>query len=240
MFDLFQTDPSSLMSFAVLIAMCTLSLTMSLLMRRKLRDVCRLPRELPATVFDKTFNVFDPYSERKRILGASSMFPVIIILSSLAFGGFVATKMIEAGMTAGFTILIVCLSMMMFDEASEIRKNADVFVNAVRKGTELGQGDIFAFSVVKKGTAKLFRYYLAMAITLFAGAVALPYLAPFASSAFSRLLAVILRFSTSGGLTTVFLGLAIYSLIISLILMLSNRMKDRFLSFSSQEPKPHA
>ncbi len=235
MADLLLSSPSVLMVLAILVAMGSVSTVLGLLMRVRLRSIKRLPRDLAATVFDKTFNVFDPYSERKKIIGASSMFPVIIILSSLAFGGFVATRMIATGMAAGFIVLVICLSVMMFDEASEINKNAKMLVNAVSDGKALGEGDMQTLLLVRRTTARLSKYYFSFSCILLSCALALPFIAPFAGLAFTQSLKVMLQISVSGGFLTIFLGIMLYSALVAGILTLTRVMKNRFFAVSSEQ-----
>ncbi len=129
MIDFSQFDTPFLTTSIVLIAMGCIVIIFSVILHRKMRALGKLPNNLKATVFNKTFNVFDPYPPHKKSI--SSHIELLIILACYGFFIFVAiaiAKMLELGLVLSCDTFILCLGLLMIDETLELHKNANIFI----------------------------------------------------------------------------------------------------------------
>ena len=178
MIGIFQSDTSFLVSFLILLIMSCLSIVFSLSFRLKSRAIKKLPKDLSVNVFDKTFNVFNPYPDRRKIIHSFIiLLPLLAVVASLIFPLF-TMKIIEMKLALGLAMFIICFGLMMIDEAYEIYKNANIFLKAVKNGVNLGKGDLAVLFLVKETLPRLTVYYLLLAIVFFASSVTLPYVVP--------------------------------------------------------------
>lgn len=177
MLNVFPEDVSLLASSLVLIAMGCAALIFSWTLDRRSRALGRISKNLSVGVFNKTFNVFDVNTERRRIINShtglivflaiyGSWFVVTIgVITTFAVGGLMAS-----------VIFVVCAGLLMVDETQELNKNASNFVKAIRTGTGLGVGDLRVLFVMKGMLPKMRLYHLVLAVAFFASAFAVPYL----------------------------------------------------------------
>jgi hypothetical protein len=176
-FNVFPEDVSLLASSLVLIAMGCAALVFSWALGMKSRALGRLSKNLSVGVFNKTFNVFDPNAERRRIISSHTGLIVFLAIYGSWFAvtiGVIAT--FAAGGLLASVIFLVCAGLLMVDETQELNKNAGIFVKAIRVGTGLGVGDLRALFVMRRALPKLSLYHLALAVVFFASAFAVPYL----------------------------------------------------------------
>jgi hypothetical protein len=235
----FQFDTPFLVSSFVLVSMGCVSALFALSLRRKLRAIERFPKNLSAEVFDKTFNVFDPYPDRRKTV--SSHIGLLIFLAvygPFIFFSFVVMQVIEAGLVLGGVILIVSLGLLMIDETLEIGKNADAFTAAVRKGVGFGKGDMTTLLVLKRTLPKLRNYHTALAALFFISSLGVPFIvdsllqatAQLASTMFS--LATTLRFLPIFGLIV---ALLLFAAVLVTIQFATGTVKNKILGFPSSE-----
>lgn len=170
---------SLLTSELVLVAMGFFSLGFYLSLRLKALAIRKLGN-LSVNVFDKTFNIFDPFPDRTRIIQSSvvAALPFFTLFAAIILSFVVMAKIIEAGLLLASLIFVICAALMMLEGVFEIYSNANVFAGAVKKGAGLGEGDLTVLSIVRETLPKLKMYYLALAIVFFASSVMLPYVLP--------------------------------------------------------------
>lgn len=236
MFDIFLMDTSLLVSFFVLLLMSFLSLVISLVFLLKLRVIRKLPKNLTVNVFNKTFNVFDPYTSRRKIIHSLVvLFPFFAIFGAFILTFFLMTKVFEMALILGLTILIICLNLMMIDEAFEAYKNANTFIRAVKNKTGLGKGDLTVLFLVKETLPKLSVYYLLLAVIFVTSSVTLPYVMPAVMLTITQLIGVMIEFTVSVGLHAVFfapLSIIITTLIVQIV---AKKFKSKIFGFPSSE-----
>ena len=113
------------------------TLVLSIIFRSKHRKMSHLPRNYSANIFDKTFNIFNPYPEHRRIIhNFLSALPLIVVLASLVFVPF-ALKAFESGLLLSLVLLIICLNLMLIEVASETYQNAKIFIKAFNSKADL-------------------------------------------------------------------------------------------------------
>jgi hypothetical protein len=177
LFNVFPDDVSLLASSLVLVAMGCAALVFSLALGTKSRALGRLSKNLSVGVFSRTFNVFDPNMERRRIISSHTG---LVVFLAIYGAWFVVTIGVFTTFAAGgllaSVIFLVCAGLLLVDETQELNKNAGIFVKAIKGGTGLGVGDVRALFVMRRTLPKLSLYHLVLAIVFFASAFAVSYL----------------------------------------------------------------
>jgi hypothetical protein len=177
LFNIFQVDVSLLSTTAVLLIMGAVAVVFALMLRQKSRALGRLPKDLSVRVFDRTFNVFDPSSERRRIVNSHT--GLVIFVAVYGFwitATYVVFKAFEIGAILGSIAFLICAALLMIDETQEFNRNAGIFVKAIAKGSGLGKGDLRVLAVMRKTLPRLSKYHLVLAVLFFASALAVPFL----------------------------------------------------------------
>jgi len=163
-------------SSLTLFVMGCLTFVLFILFRLKHHRMNSLPRNLSANVFNKTFNVFDPYPERRRIIHSFlSALPLVVFFVGLFFT-LILWKIFEYGLLLSLVTLIICLHLMLVDFASGTYQSAKILVKAVDAKAGLGVGDLEVFQKLKRVMPKLSNYYLALSILFSIFAVTLSYI----------------------------------------------------------------
>ena len=164
-----------LYSSLTLFTMGCLALALSIFFRSKLKALNGLPKNLSANVFNKTFIVFDPYPEQKKMIRSFlSAFPIVLGFASLGLA-LALMLIFEAGFMLSFFVTIIGLNLMVLEDAREAYQNSKTFVNAVQGESSLGTGDLRVFQVIKRFMPRLSNYYLGLSIVFMAFSAALPY-----------------------------------------------------------------
>jgi hypothetical protein len=175
--NVFPADVSLFASSMVLIAMGCVALVFSLLLARRSRTLERLSENVSVKVFSRTFNVFDPSIERRRIISSHTG---LVVFVAIYGAWFVVTVGVVGAFAAGAVlasvIFLVCAALLIVDETQELSKNAGIFAKAIRGGTGLGVGDMRALYFMKTTLPKLSRYHLVLAAVFFTSAFAVSYL----------------------------------------------------------------
>jgi hypothetical protein len=227
----FESD-SALLVFSV---MSCLSLALSLFLHLKNRALARLPKNLHASVSDRTFSVFNPYPEHRRTLHSYlTLLPFVTWIGALAVA-YLTLTIFAMGLALGFAAFIFCLALMMVDEAFEIYKNASMLVNAVESRVGFGLGDLAVLSVLKKILPKLRAYYLLLSVAFLASLIALPYVVPAAVMAFAQAVGAVFEFSASAGVLAAFIIVLVFGAAEMMVYVAVRKVKSRILGFPSTQ-----
>lgn len=201
----------------------------------KYHRISNLPKNLSANVFDKTFNVLNPYSEHGKILhNFLSVLPIIPIILSFVFIAFL-WKILEYGLLLSL-VIIVCLNLMLTEVASETYQTTEILIKAVRKRADLAAGDIKAFQTLKNALPKLSNYYFALSILFLVFAATLDYIWPSLLSFFSQAIGLTLVIGTTTGIISYQVAVFLFALIISIIQIFVFKIKNKFLSYVIELP----
>ncbi len=230
-----QIDAPSLMAFSILLAMSAISLVMSILFYLKSRAVKKLPKNLRASIFSRTFNVFDPFPEKRRTFHSYLFFLIFSPLMAFSLTFFlvfiVLLRAFQAGLIVGFFLFIVSLHLMMTSEAFEIYANISKLLNAVRSGTSLGRGDMAVLHFAKKSLTRLSAYYLILTCLFTASFFAAPYVSPMLLVAFANFVGAI----TTATASTLFLApisaVLLFSIALMAVLILARRLRALVFNF---------
>jgi len=223
-------------SSLTLFAMGCVALVLFLFFRLKYHEMNSYPKNLSANIFNKTFNVLDPYPERRKIIHSFlSAVPLIAFFASLAFA-ILLWKVFEYGLLSSFFILIVCLNLMLIEVASEIYQTTGIFIKAFQDGTGLGVSDIQAFQILKNALPKLSNYYLALSILFFVFAAMLGYIWSSLLLFFSQVIGLILEVSATTGIIAYQVAVLMFALIVVLIQIFAWKIKNKFLRHLTELP----
>lgn len=212
---------------AALLIMGLSSLILAALFRLKFNALKNLSRAgLSANVYNKTFAVFDPFSETRKML--HSYLPVWAII--VGFASFMASLAVFVllGMGFGLSIFTVLtgLSLIVMDDAFDIYKNSNMFANAISRGSSLGVGDLKVFFILKVYTRRLSYYYLGVAVFLASASLALPYILNQTMLAIALLMGGITQISSVAGFVNWQLAVLVFSVCVVLFETLIIKIKS--------------
>jgi len=216
-------------SSLTLFAMSCLTLAFSILLRLKYYRLNSFPKNLSANIFDKTFSVLDPYSERKKIIH-SFLSAVILIpfFASFAFA-ILLWKIMESGLLLSLIILIVCLNLILPEIVAEVYQNVKIIIKAVEDKVDFGVGDIKAVQTLKNALPKLSNYYLALSILFFASAAAFSYIWGSIMWFFTQFSRFLFEISAKTGPVGFQVALLLFALTIVIIQIFVLKIKNKFL-----------
>lgn len=207
-----------------------LTLVLFILFRLKHRRMNSLRRRLSANVFNKTFNVFNPYPERRRMihnfLSALPLMVILVCLVSILF----AWKVFESGLLLSLVLLIICLNLILLEVASEVYQNATIFIEAFNSEANLGVGDLKVFQTLKRVMPKLSNYYLALSILFLTLAATLGYIWSSLLWFFAQLIGLILEVEILSGGTIAFqVSVLLFTLMVAAFQIFIWKIKSKFL-----------
>jgi hypothetical protein len=236
MVNIFQFDPQ----FLVLLGMSCLSLALSVLFYLKSRTVNKLADVSQINIFDKTFNVMDPFPKHRKSLQNVAFLQVLQVFS-LVFPFVLSIAIlgcISVAVTSGLLALF-CLGLLMLDTAFEINKEANSFKEASRNETDLGKGDLAALFFLKETMPKLGRYYMLLAVGFLALFVVAPHILANALFAFSLFADAVIRMTVSVApfpiLFPCFAAIAI-AVVAVILINLGTMIKSRMFNFTEAVP----
>jgi len=213
-----------------LLAMSFLSLGFSLALFLKSRAVEKIPKSLAATIFSKTFNVFDPFSEHRRMFQSDFFFLLTFLGATLlVVSAFVAV--LVTGLFVELAIILLCLGLMMISEATEAYSTANTLLKAVKKQTKFGQGDIYVLALVKKGIGKLSAYYVLLSVLFVTLFFTVPYLFPALTLAFLQFAGPIMNSATGIPVLGPFFAALLVALFTVAVFEAGKRAKAAFFNF---------
>ena len=232
-------DTPSVSASIVLIAMACVSLAISLSFRQKSRSIREFPEHVQASTFKKTFNVFSPYAEKRRIIHEHlELLILVAVYGSFVAIGFAVLKVLEFGFLLAFFTLIVCLGFLLIDETLEVHKNTNVILNALRKKTSFGKGDVEVLDFLRKTLPRLSNYHLIVAFAFFATSLAVPFVVEVFLFVFSGWAGLIFAASTVLWFFPPFVLLftaLMFGATVFVVQSAANRVKMRIFSFPSSE-----
>ncbi len=230
-----QIDAPSLASFSVLIAMSIITLVLSIMFFFKSRAVKRLPKDLKASIFSRTFNVFNPFPEKRRTFHSYLYFlifsPLVAFSWTFFFVFIVILKVFQAGLITGVILFVACLNLMMTNEAFEIYANISKLLNAARSGTSLGRGDLAVLCFAKKSLNKLCAYYLVLTGLFTTSFFAAPYVSPILLVAFANIVGAITAATTSTLFLAPMFSVLIFSVAIMVVFVVARKLRALVFDF---------
>ena len=225
--------PLSLPSL-MLLATGSLALALSLLFRLKSCAVNDLPKNLSANIFSRAFNIFNPYPNRRKMIhGFLTVLPAAVFLVCVGFA-FLFIKILQSGILLSVIVLIVCLNLIVIDEASDVYFNANLFIKAIQDDDDMGEGDLRIFEIIKNALPKMSNYYLLLALLFLASAVILPYIMPSTMWVFARFLGLIVEGGALTGFLAPLTAVLLFSLSTVIAQITVRKVRGRFLKYLRQ------
>jgi len=226
-----QFDVTFFASFLVLVVMSCIALVFSMFFYLKSRAVRKLPKNLSVSIFNKTFNVFDPYPDRRKVIHSFiTLFPIFVMAGALILVFVVMTTVFEMGLVLSLILSVICINLIVLDEAFDVYKYAGIFTKAIKNGVPLGRGDLAAFYLVKETIPKLRVYYLSLAIIFIVSSITLPYLVPALLSSFAQIF-LIFEFTASAGTLTPYFITLLFAIVIVIVQIVVKKVKRKIVGF---------
>ena len=227
--------PLSLPSLTLL-ATGSLALALSLLFRLKSCAVNDLPKNLSANIFTRTFNIFNPYPDRRKMIHRFlAALPVVIFLVCAGFA-FLFIKILQSGILLTVIVLIVCLNLIVMEEASDVYSNASLFVKAIQDDDDMGEGDLRIFEIIKNALPKISNYYLLLAIMFLLSAMILPYVMPSTIRVFAHFLGLIVEGGALTGFLAPLTAVLLFSISTVIAQITVRKVRARFSKYLLQSP----
>ena len=212
-----------------------MTLALSILFCLKSRAVKKLPKDLRASIFSRTFNVFNPFQEKRKTFHSYLFFLVFSPLVAFSWTFFlmfiVLLKVFQAGLITGAILFVVCLNLMMMSEAFEIYANISKLLNAVRSGTSLGRGDMAILCSARKSLSKLSVYYFVLTFVFAASFFAAPYVSPMFLMAFANIVGAITAVTASTLFLAPICAVFLFSLVTVAVFILARKLRLLVFNF---------
>ena len=214
----------------------SLALALSLLFRLKSRAVNDLPKNLSANIFSRTFNIFNPYpNRRKTIHSFLTALPVVIFLAC-AGSAFLFMKILGSGILLSLIVLIVCLNLIVMEEASDVYYNANLFIEAIQDDDDMGEGDLTVFEIIRNTLPKMSNYYLLLALLFLVSAVILPCIVPSTVWVFAHFVGLIVEGGALTGFLAPLTAVLLFSLSTVIAQIAVRKVRGRFSKYLLQSP----
>lgn len=213
---------------SALVVMGVVALVLSFVFRLRRNRLEAVAEGSVATVFDRTFAVFDPYGGKRtifhRFLALMAFVPLLggVGLSLLVF------VMIGSGLLLTLLVVILALGLIVVEESSEVYSESRALVRAIEGRSRLGVGDVKLLEVTRRMLPRLTFYYLGLGVALFALAAVLPYVWSGALLYFAVVLSYMLQLSAmlgpAGSMLTPVLLMIMMSGFIAVVSFVKNRL----------------
>lgn len=220
-------DAYLLYASVALAAMGVIASALAFVFRRRLRRLSAVSGGSEATVFHRTFMVFDPYEKKKtvfhRFLPLMMMMPIAgcMVLAMMLFFA------ISSGLLLALLVVVVGLSLMTVGESVETYSESKLLINAIESGSELGVGDVRLLNFMKALLPRLVYYYLALAVLMFVSATAFPIVWSNMLLYFAQVFGFVLQVSGILGVAGWFVCLILYGSIIAVLYVTATSAKNR-------------
>jgi hypothetical protein len=228
-----QFDTPSSIWLVVFPVLGVISLGFSLVLLVKSQAMRKIPKSLTTTIFSRTFNVFDPFSEHRSVRFQSDFFFILTGLSVTSLVLVACVEILVSGLLVEFATFFLCLGLMMIGEATETYSTANSLVKAVKRQTSFGQGDIYVLLIVKKTIRRLSVYYILLSVLFATLFFTMPYMFPALMLGFSQFIGLILITSATIGIALIgpFVAALLFALFTVAVFRTAGRMKAAFFGF---------
>lgn len=209
-----------------LVAMGVVALVLSLIFRLRLRRLASVSRNSVATVFNKTFVVFDPYTQKTIFHRFLSLLPFVPVICGFGMAVLLLV-IIESGLLLTLLVSILALSLIIVEESPEAYAESKLLIKAIEDGSNLGTGDMRLLALTKRILPRLSYYYLGLSAFLFVLATVLPYVWLQFLWLFAVGLGSLLQISTTAGPTSWMLAILLYAAALTGFVTLAALAKSR-------------
>ena len=170
----FSLDAYLIYASSALVVLGAIAFALSSVFHFRLKRLTRVSKGPVASVFNRTFVVFDPYSKRTIFHRFLTLLPFLPPIMGFA-AAVLLLVIINAGLLLTLVISIVGLSLIVIEESVEALEESKLLVSAIESNSNFGVGDVRLLISTKQRLPRLTRYYLALAACLFLLAWILPF-----------------------------------------------------------------
>ncbi len=230
-------DSYLLYASVALVVMGGVALVLALVFRLRFKRLMAVSGGSTVTVYNRTFAVFDPYGQATTIFHRFlSLLPFVPLF--LGFGmAVLLLVIIDSGLLLTLLVVIVGLGLILVEESVEAYADSKLLVRAIEGGSQLGVGDVRLLSLMKRLLPRLTRYYLAVAVLFFVGAVVLPFVWLQFLWYFAVVLGSLIQAASAGPLNW-FLAIGLYAAVVTVLVFLITMVKNRLFGHHNAETMP--
>jgi hypothetical protein len=221
------TEAVFFFSSLTLFASGLLSVVSAVLFRRRLRELSRVVGNPSASVFDHTFNIFDPFPQSRTVIDSLIMIIPFIGLIGVCLAFFVIVEILVNGLLLSAVLAVISLNLLLVDGASEVYHNATVFLNTP-KDRGFGEGDLKVFRIMKNALSWLSNYYFGLAVAFIILGLVLPTFMSLFLTSFAWLTEGLLIAGSARSGFSVFATPLLWSVVVGVLTLLIRAMKNRF------------
>ena len=218
---------------ATLVVMGLIAAALAISLHLRFKKLKALSNNAAASVFNKSFVVFDPYEQKTifhRLLTLLAFVPLIIGLGAVVL----FLEIISSGLLLTLLVLIVALGLIVVEELPEVYAESRNLIKAIQGGSSLGVGDVKLLQVTKKLLPRLSFYYVGLSAFLFAMAAVLPIVWSSAVRYFALSMSPFFETSKATGPTSWLLGIVLYALVITVFILLVTKAKNRIFGYKME------
>lgn len=211
---------------STLVALGSIALALAFSLRLRLSKLKSLSKNSKASVFNKSFVVFDPYEKTTIFHRLLTLLPFVPLV--LGFGAAALfLVIINSGLLLTLLVLIMALGLIVLEELPEVYVESKALIRAIQGGSSLGVGDVKLLQLTKKLLPRLSFYYLVLSVFLFALAVVLPIVFSSVLWYFALFIGLFFQTSKAVGPTSWLLGILLYAVTIAAFIFLVTMVKSR-------------
>ncbi len=223
-----------LYSSSALFAIGCVALALSIVFRLKFNVLNGFPKDLTANVFNKTFVVFSPFSEQRKVIRRFfSVLPLIAVFASIGLA-VLTLVLIASGFLLIIIVSLIGLNLIMVEEAPEAYQHSNTCIKAFQHGTSLGVGDVRLFQLTKRVMQKLSNYYLYIAVFFVAFSVALSYVSASLLWFFTESIRLMFQASAAAGALGSQVILFLLALALVVVELFASKIKNRFFGYAAE------
>lgn len=216
-------------SSLVLGIMASVALVLSFIFRRKSDSIEKISDGLSASVFDRSFVIYNPYPDQRRIIHSLlSLLPIFAFAATFGIV-FLVVKIFEYGFVSSLVVLLISMNLVVVEAAPEVLQNALVFAKAIRKKNGFGVGDLMVLDNLRSTLPRLSNYYLGLAILFAIFALALNYVWTSVIWLLARFIGFTLEIGTAAGHAGWAVSVALFIAAVICVQILFWKIKSRLL-----------
>lgn len=223
-------DSYLLYASAALAAMGVVASVLAFVFRMRLGKLTVVSRNAEATVFSRTFMVFDPYEKKTILHRFLPLFMTMPFIGAMVLG-VMFLLLVSSGLLLALLVVVVSVGLMTVGESFEAYTESKLLIKAMKNGDGLGTGDIRLLEVTKMILPRLTFYYVVLAVFLFVLAAVFPFAWAEVLLYSMMLFAFAIQMGSIGGPAGWMVSLGLYALIIVGLLVLVTLVKNRLFGY---------
>jgi hypothetical protein len=223
-------DSYLLYASGALAAMGVVASVLAFVFRMRLRKLTAVSRNAEATVFSRTFMVFDPFEKKTILHRFLPLFMMMPFIGAMVLG-VMLLLLVSSGLLLALLVVVVSVGLMTVGESFEAHTESKLLIRAMKNGDRLGTGDIRLLEVTKMILPRLTFYYVVLAAFLFVLAAVFPFAWTDVLLYSTILFGFAIQMGSIGGPAGWMVSLGLYALIIVGLQVLVTLVKNRLFGY---------